>query len=484
MTYRHGIYIEENSTEILTPVESDAGIQVVVGTAPINLIGDPQSAVNTPIVAYSYAEAVSKLGYSDDFEKYTLCQSMYATFRLFNVAPIVFINVLDPTVHKAAVENSSIQISNKVAKIAVEGILLSSLVVKSGTVTDKTYVNDTDYVAAFDDAGHVTISVSSTGAAKDETTLKVNYNKIDPSLVTSDDIIGGYDATTGKYKGLECVNRIYPVHNIVPGLLLAPGFSHDPDVYPIMVAKSEKINSCFNIMTIADIDTTTVKVYDQANAWKNTNNFTDKNTILCWPMSKVGTKTFYKSAIVGALEAYTTANNSNVPYVSPSNKNCKITGTVLKDGTEVFLDIAQANSLNSQGIFTAINVNGWKSWGNETACYPGNTDVKDRFIASRMMFNWWGNSFILTYFQEVDDPANLRLIDRIVDTENIRANGFKGKQQIADAKITFTAADNPITDILGGKIQFKQKLTTYTPAKEIVNTLEFDPTALQKALGL
>lgn len=483
MTYQHGVYIEESSTEILTPVESDAGIQVVVGTAPINLLDDPQSAVNTPIVAYSYEEAVAKLGYSEDFDKYTLCQSIYASFLLFNVAPVVFINVLDPTVHKTAVTDSSIQVNNKVAKIAVEGVLLSSLVVKSGTGTN-TYTKTTDYIAAFDDDGHVTITVTAAGAAKNETTLKVTYNKLDPTQVDEDDIIGGYDASTGKYKGLECINRIYPIHNIVPGLLLAPGYSHKPNVYPIMTAKSQKINGCFNIMSIADIDTATVKVYDQANAWKNSNNYTDKNTILSWPMVKVGTKILYMSALAGALESYTTAVNSNVPFVSPSNKNFKITGTVLKDGTEVYLDIAQANSLNSQGIFTAINVNGWKSWGNETACYPGNTDVKDRFIASRMMFNWWGNSFILTYFQEVDDPANLRLIDRIVDTENIRANGFKGKSQIADAKITFSSQDNPITSILDGKIQFKQKLTTFPPAKEIVNTLEFDPSALQKSLGV
>ena len=36
------------------------------------------------------------MGYSDDFRKYTLCQSIDASFRVFNIAPIVCINVLDP----------------------------------------------------------------------------------------------------------------------------------------------------------------------------------------------------------------------------------------------------------------------------------------------------------------------------------------------------------------------------------------------------
>ena len=109
--------------------------------------------------------------------------------------------------------------------------------------------------------------------------------------------------------------------------------------------------------------------------------------------------------------------------------------------------------------------------------------MKDRFIASRMMFNWWGNSFILTYFQKVDDPANRRLIEMVIDTENIRANGFKANQQIADAKMTFSAAENPITGLLDGTIKFHQYLTTFTPAKNIENVLEFDVYALQKALG-
>lgn len=483
MTYRHGVYVSEQSTQILTPITSDAGVQVVVGTAPINLLEDPQTAINIPIVAQSFPEAVTKLGYSDDFEKYTLCQSMYATFKIFNVAPIIFINVLDPTKHKAAVTDAQLQINNKLAVIAIEGVLLASIAVKSGTVENKTYVKGTDYIVAFDENNHVSINIVATGAAKDETTLKVTYDNLDPSLVTENDIIGGYDAVTGKYKGLECIERIFPIHNIVPGILLAPGFSHKPSVYAVIKAKSRNINSCFNIMNAADVDTTAVKLYEEVNAWKNTNSYTDEQTLLCWPMVKVGTKKFYMSALASALEAYTTAKNSNVPFVSPSNKNFNITGTCLNDDSEVYLDVRQANALNAQGVFTAINFNGWKSWGNETACYPGNTDVKDRFIASRMMFNWWGNSFILTYFQKVDDPANRRLIDMVIDTENIRANGFKANQQIADAKIMFSAAENPITGLLDGTIKFHQYLTTFTPAKDIENVLEFDVNALSKALG-
>lgn len=106
-----------------------------------------------------------------------------------------------------------------------------------------------------------------------------------------------------------------------------------------------------------------------------------------------------------------------------------ITGLCLEDGTEVTLDQPQANLLNGQGIITAINDSGWKSWGNNTACYPANTDPKDRWFCCRRFFSWWGNSFILTYKQKVDEPGNYRLIESIVDSENIRGKAERSRRR-------------------------------------------------------
>ena len=186
---------------------------------------------------------------------------------------------------------------------------------------------------------------------------------------------------------------------------------------------------------------------------------------------------------MGALIAYTDANNDDVPNLSPSNKLISITGTVLEDGTEVNLDQQQANFINGQGIITAVNLNGWRTWGNNTACYPANTDPKDRWLCCRRFFSWWGNSFILNYSQNVDDPANYRLIESIVDTENIRGNSYVAQGKCAGVKIEYNEDDNPITDVLNGKIQFKQWLAPYTPAEDILNILEFDPSMIESALN-
>ena len=82
MAYRHGVYNVEQPTSMPTPQEGRAAIQVIIGTAPIHLAKDPAAAVNKPILCSSYKEAVEAFGYSDDFDNFTLCQSIQASFGI------------------------------------------------------------------------------------------------------------------------------------------------------------------------------------------------------------------------------------------------------------------------------------------------------------------------------------------------------------------------------------------------------------------
>lgn len=480
----HGINIIENETSLKAPVYSDAACQIVVGKAPINLLSNPAGAVNTPILVTSFAEAVEKVGYCTDFDNYELCQSMFMSFKNFTVAPIIFINVLDPSnaEHITVVAAANKTVTSGKVLLTDKGILLSTLTVKK-TDDSVTYVAGTDYIATFDDAGEVSVSILSTGAASAATSLKIGYTKLKPSGVTTSDIIGGYNATTGVYKGIEAVEQVFPRLGKTGGILIAPGFSQEPTVMSALKAKSKSINGVFRVINICDVDTDDCKTYTDCNSWKNTNSYTDKFTYLGWPMVKVGTYKFYASAQMAAQLAQTIADEkSGVPYISPSNNDAGITGCCLKDGTEVFLTQAQANVLNEVGIFTYINWQGWKAWGNRMACYPTNSDPKDCFITSRNMFNWWGNTFILTHFPEVDKPMKRKNIDRIVDVENIRANGFVANDEIAAAKMVCIKDENPETSLIAGKITLHQSLTPFPPMEDITNILEYDVAALTNAL--
>ncbi|RDY28655.1 phage tail sheath family protein [Lachnotalea glycerini] len=479
-TYQHGIRVQENPTSLASPITGSSGLQVIFGTAPINLAKDPYKATNQLFVAYSFEEAQAAVGYSSDYENYTLCQSMDASFKVFHVAPIILCNVLDPTIHKKANSEADYAVTNKQACINTKGILLDTVVVKND---GNTLTQDMDYVLSFDEDGYVVVSLLSSGVAYSATTLNVSSTSIDPTAVTSTDIIGGYDAETGKESGIELVRKVYPKFNLVPGLLLAPGWSHIAEVGAALDAKSERINEVYTCENILDIDTTKAKKYTDVEEIKNTNGYTSKHSIVLWPMISVDGVKYYYSAIYGALVAYTDASNDDVPSLSPSNKILGATGTVLKDGTEIDLDQAQANVLNSQGIVTALNDAGWRSWGNNMACYPGNKDIKDRWICCRRFFTWWSNTFILSYKEKVDNLLNYALIESIVDAENIRGNSYVSQGKCAGARMQFNMDDNPQDNILEGKIQFKQWLAPYTPAEDILNVLEFDPTMIEAALG-
>lgn len=481
MPYQHGIYIQENPTPVATPVQSLSTIAIVIGTAPVNLVSNP--AINKPVLVKSYAEAVAALGYSDDFANYTLCEAVDAFFKKFQVGPLVLINVLDSGTHKTAVADQTVSILNGVATVNTLGVLLDDTFLVKDTTGATTYTKDTDYTVDFDSNGYAVITRIATGTIPaNATQLKVTCNKIDPSKVTESDIIGSYTASTNTYKGIECISQVYPMFNLVPGLLLAPGYSQNTDVGAALKSKENAINGSFNANALLDLDSSTAKVNVDVIALKNTNGYTGKDDLVLWPKIKIDSKIYWYSTILAALTVYTDTQNKDVPYKSPSNKKLPISATVLADGTEVYLDQVQANELNAAGIITAINMAGWRVWGNNTGIYPASTDPKDRFIAVRRVFNWWGNSFIVNFFDKVDDPTNYRLIESVVDEENIKSNGYQAAGQIAGAKIIFDQTDNPVDSILNGKITFRQALGAFPPAENIVNILEFDPTLLNNAL--
>lgn len=480
MAYQHGVRVLEQATGVVAPIEGTAGLQVVFGTAPVNLAADPYAVTNKPVIAYSWSEAVSQLGYSKDYAKYTLCESMYASFKLLGVAPVIFVNVLDPKVHKKDNEAATVKVENLQAVVEVPGILLDTVKVSVSGGDDLTV--DTDYILGFNDDGHLVITLLASGTGAAATDLSVQSTSIDPTAVDADDIIGA--SATGEEKGLEVLRQVYPKTGMTPGLIIAPGWSQNPDVGIVLAAKCEEINGYFTCEGFVDIDSSEdgCTAYTDLKEAKEDAGITSPHIIALWPCVAVGSQIFHYSAVMAALTAYIDANNDDVPSLSPSNKLVGITGTVLEDGTEVVLDQVQANTVNSFGITTAINVNGWRTWGNNTAAYPATTDPKDRWFCCRRFFSWWGNSFILTYFQKVDDPMNTRLIESVVDSENIRGNAYVSAGKCAAAYIEYNEAENPVTDILNGKITFHQHLAPYVPAEDILNILEFDTDALQSAL--
>lgn len=475
---KHGVFIYEEGTALTAPITGASGIQCVIGTAPVNMADDPSKVVNVPILANSAAEAMAALGYSDDFEHYTLCQTMYATNNLYLASPVVYINVLDPAKHNKDITQVTAQVNSLQAKVEEKGIIPSTLTVKAASAT---LAKNTDYVTEFDNDGSLIINLVEGGAGASATTLTVTGKVVDPSKVTKTDIIGAYNASTGAETGMELIRQVYPKLGVVPSLLLAPGWSQIPEVGIALAAKAANINGVFKGMAIIDLDTAQAKKYTDCKTVKENSGFTSEFCYPVWPMAKVGEYKFALSAIVGALVEYTDAANDDVPSLSPSNKMLGVTGLCLADGTEVTIDQDQGSTVNTYGVATVINMNGFRLWGNYTGAFPNSGDAKDIWFPVRRMFNWQGNTFIQTYFSKVDDPMNTVLIESVVDSENIRCAAF-APDKWAGASIQYLASDNPVTDILAGKMTFRQSIAPYTPAQEIDCILNYDTTLLASVL--
>lgn len=472
----HGVNINEIPSGAKPPVRITAGIPVYTGTAPINA-GDP-TCVNKAIVAYTLAEAEAKLGpQTDDFANWTLHEAIKAHFLVYEVAPVVFINVIDPEnpAHVASVTGESHQLVAGEVQLQVYGgpdapllgVIESSVVVKEG-VTTRTL--GTDYTLAFDDDGYLVVSVVEGGALAETDIILVDFDYLDPTGVTADDIIAG----------LDIAKKVYPSLRLVPGFLVAPKWSQTPEVASRMQVLAHALGA-FRCSALIDLssDPGDIASYAEAPAWKADNGYTAVDGIACWPKAKNGDDVYHGSTVIACVANVTDADHEGIPYASPSNKAVSMTAAVLDDGTEVLLEEAEANSLNKQGIVTFLNgFFGWRTWGNRTAGYPGTTDPKDAFIPIRRMFNWIGNTIKLTTNRDVDEPGNKRLIQRVNGTHSSFLNGLVALGALVAGSIEFRSDDNPVQNLSDGIIVWHLDLTPPSPGEALSFTLEYDASAL------
>lgn len=465
MSFQHGIRAKQIETSVKTPIAASSGIPFIVGTAPVQAVN---GKVNDPILCNSYAEAVKNLGYNDDWKKYSLCEVMFAQFKLYGVAPVVFVNVLDPTKHKKTVQPKAYPVVERKVLLPIEAI--------KGSVAVTTYHAGTDYELIYDEKNLIVEILESGNIPKETGELTIGFDEVDPSMVKDTDIIGGYDVATNKYKGLELIDKVFPKYGVTCDLIACPGWSSKSLVAAVMATKCENINGIFSAFAVVDLDATETKIYSETAKKKKKDNIFSKYQIICWPMAKLGDKVFHLSTHITGRMGKTDSENDNCPAESPSNKSLKIDATILADGTEVLTDLKEANYLNSQGIVTAINfVGGYVAWGNETACYPANNDVKDYFISIGRMFGWVGNSVILSYWNQVDKKMTPRLVDSIVDSINIWLNGLVAEGKLLGGRVELKPEDNSLTSLMTGTVTFHIYLTPPSPAKEIVFALEYDP---------
>lgn len=470
----HGVSARQQATSVLTPAVAESGIPFVVGTAPVHMAERPAVA-GVPVLCTSWDEAVVQLGYSENWKDYTLCEVMYSHFKLFGCQPLILCNVLDAAEMREDVAAADLLVSKHKITLPLAA-LSATLAIKAadGGESPAEYVAGKDFEAYYSGEDLI-IELLEDGDCYEADKLNVAYAKAAPEQVTTAIVAAG----------IESVEYCLSSFGTAPDLLLAPGFSQDSVVAAVMAAKAASIGGLFGAKALIDIDCGAegAKTYADVLAAKNKANLVDERQIVCWPMLRLGDYVFHQSTQLAGLIAQVDSDNGGCPYESPSNKNYQCDGLVLEDGSEVRMTLAQANILNGQGVVTGLNRgSGWQCWGDWTACYPANRDVKDYFIPLSRMFDWVGKTLINTFWHKLDKPMTRRLVDTILDSCNIWLAGLVGSGYLLGARAEMLEAENPLTSLMAGRITLHIYLTPPSPMVSAEFLLEYDASYVSAAL--
>lgn len=476
MAYKHGVFGIQTPTTDKLPPAGVGTLPVYVGTAPVQQLSDYSGAINTPIIINSFDDAKAKIGYSDDWDTFTLCEAVYAHFKnsIAPIGPIAVINVLDPAIHKVAATPASIVLTNGIGYINDNVVTLNSVV-----ITGK--VKDTDYTVEYVSDGQVKIKQITTLVSP----ITVNYDKIDKTKITNVEIIGGKDVNE-KRTGITCLELVYQMFNMIPTILAAPGWSQIKEIKTELISKATKLNGHWDLDVVADIDSLITKTITAAKAWKDTNFYNDVNLKIGWPKVRSGDKVYWLSTLTVVRMQQTDYANNNVPYESPSNKQLDITGAVLEDGTAINMDEVQATDLNSKGI-TTVNFRGgiWVLWGPHNANYEygATIDAKNVFDAGTRMMMYVTNSFQRDYLSGVDGPLNRSKVQTILNDAQTWLNSLIADGKMLYGKIAFNETSNPTSSIVEGDFTFDTQITTTPVAKSLTFVVQYTTKGITTLYG-
>jgi phage tail sheath protein FI len=480
MAYLHGVYITESETPLQVPVPVDSALPVAVGVAPVHKLENPAAAVNNPSLVFSYGEGVADMGYSDDWKSFPLSEVLYSQLRVHAISPLVLINVWNPVPTAQEVVVTDLPVINGIATIDDAMAMISGVTVHNVDTGQSDYVRNTDYSLKYDGDKLLVTIIEDGGIPAGTTTLSVLYKQATVAGVTKQDIAGGVDPATNKRTGMELITEVFLAFQKITGFILAPGWSHDPEIYALMCSKAKNLGYGFTCIALADLPTAGQYAnYRNLPKWKNDNSYVDIYSFLTWPCVAIGDRVFHGSTRMTAMYGEVDNKNGGLPYEQASNKTLSMTSMCDEDGNVIpMLSEEQANYLNENGIGTFINFDGWRAWGVETAAYPGNTDIKDFERRVRRMFSYVQNVVNRTMRQNVDRPTTRLLIDSVLLTANEYLNTLKSRNAIIGGYVEFLQADNSNQSIMSGQLLFKTHLTPPNAAKAIIFDFMYDPDLL------
>ncbi|MHA1540011.1 MAG: phage tail sheath subtilisin-like domain-containing protein [Alphaproteobacteria bacterium] len=445
-------------------VEIDDGARPVrtVKSSVIGLVGTaPKGPINTPtLILGSRTEAVKIFG--ESAAGFTIPDALDAIFDQAG-AMVVVINVADPsdTNHQAQItaaphvfdENNLINLGHStVSEVAVINPADSTAYTES---TDYTIDQENGIVTRVD-AGGIAVGAS----------VNISYKYLDGTKISSGDVIGGVDGSTGAYKGVQCLLAAQSEAKVQPRILIAPGFTHErpSGLANPVVAELMGIAERMRAVIIADCPNST-----KEDAITYREDWGSARLYAIYPWAKVyNTQTDLieeqpLSARIAGLIAK--SDNERGFWWSPSNMT--INGIIgLSKPIDFTLGDTNcvANYLNENEVATVIQQDGYRLWGNRTT----SADPKWAFISVRRTADMINDSLLKAHLWAVDRNISKTYVEDVAEGVNHYLRHLKAIGAIIGGKCWADPALNTPDQITQGKVSFDFDFTPPYPAEHII----------------
>lgn len=456
----HGVDLRFSTTGPVTVAEIPSNIIALVGTAP-----------SGPLNTLTYVKnAKDAAAFGAQVPGFTIPQALDAIFKEAGGTPVIVINIFDPAAATTAVTAEALTLVAGKGKTAFPYV--GSVTVKNtgGTIT---HVKDVDY--AIDAYGNIRSLNYTTIAAT--ATLQLTYQKPNFVAVTSAEVIGTVNGTTGARTGFKLLENSYNTLGVEPKIIIAPGFSTTSTIVSEMLIWNLRLGA---VSVIDAPSGTSVPAVKAGRGPSGTINFnvSDPSLIPVYPEVKAydpATDSIVNRPYSPVYAGVVARTDRDLSFSeSPSNKPIYgISGLAVQLSGSAFNADTDANDLNLLGIVTILNegTSGFRVWGNRNASFPSST-IPNNFIPVYRTGWIIGRSLQYTCLQYVDKRLNQVTVDAIRQTGNNYINQLIGSGDLLDGSEVLYDPDN--SNWATGKLSYIVRIAPPTPAELITFNVTLD----------
>ncbi len=313
----------------------------------------------------------------------------------------------------------------------------------------------------FDQAGAMVVVIN---VADPSNPAHLTTGSLDPANITSADIVGGVDGTTGGYKGVHALLAANSDLGVTPRILIAPGFTHDMPSGNANPVVSELLGIAENLraVIIADLPNT-----NDTDAIDYVGDFGSARVYGVYPWVKVldslgAIVEEPASARVAGL--IVKSDNERGFWWSPSNQTINGIVGISKPIDFVLGDVnSKANYLNENNIATIIQESGFRLWGNRTL----SADPKWAFLQARRTADMINDSLLKAHLWAVDRNITKTYIEDVLEGINNYLRHLKSIGAIIGGTAFADPELNTPDQIAQGKVSFDFDFTPPYPAEHI-----------------